>query len=115
MPADRIVTVNVNSPAGYNDDGDFLPGALLVAIRTWATRLDQSAKDLHEEGGARDEVRRDWIIRWDGRIAGASTLDLAVVDGSDTFTINNMVEETRTRNAADRRRRFLKLQGVFST
>ena len=114
MPADRLITVNVSNPGTYQD-GDFVPGTLQVAIRTWATRRDRTQEDIHEEGGARDEARRDWRIRWDSRIANSSTRDIAVVDGTATFTISNMVEETRRRGSQDLRRRFLTLQGVYTT
>lgn len=113
MPADRLVIVQVATPGDYNQHGEYVEGAK-VEIRTWASRRDVSARDI-QEGGARDETRRDWLIRWDSRIANASTLDLAVIDGLDTFTISNMVEETRRRGSQDLRRRFLTLQGVFTT
>ena len=114
MPADRLVTVHVQTPGDYNQYGEYVEGAK-VAIRTWATRRDRSQEDLHEEGGARDEARRDWRIRWDSRIASSSTLYLEVVDGTETFTISNMVEVTRQGRGQDLRRRFLDLQGVHST
>ena len=115
MPGDRLVTVHVQTPGDYNQYGEYVEGEK-VAIRTWATRRDQSQRDIAEEGGTWDETRRDWRIRWDSRIANSSTLDLAVVDGTETFTISNMVEVTRQRRGEqDIRRRFLDLQGVFST
>ena len=114
MPANRLITVHVQTPGDYNQYGEYVEGAK-VAIRTWASRRDRTQEDIHEEGGVRDETRRDWTIRWDSRIANTSTLDLGVVDGEDTFTIANMVEETRRRGTQDLRRRFLTLQGVYTT
>ena len=86
-----------------------------MEIRTWASRRDRTQEDIHEEGGVRDEARRDWRIRWDSRIANSSTRDIAVVDGTETFTISNMVEVTRQRQGQDLRRRWIDLQGVHST
>ena len=114
MPADRLVIVQVATPGDYNQHGEYVEGAK-VEIRTWASRRDRTQEDIHEEGGVRDEARRDWRIRWDSRIANSSTRDIAVVDGTETFTISNMVEVTRQRQGQDLRRRWIDLQGVHST
>ena len=58
MPADRIITVNVNTPGYRNEFGEFVPGGI-APIRTWGRRRDRSQEDIQEEGGARDETRRD--------------------------------------------------------
>ena len=71
----------------------------VTPIAMWATRRDRSQEDKATEGGSRDETRRDWRIRWDERIANASTLNLEVVDGA-TFTVTNMVEVTEQRGGS---------------
>ena len=81
-------------------------------------RRDLSAEDVAEEGGSRDEVRRDWRIRWDSRIAGTPADRLEVVeDGGLTFDVLNVVEVMRQRGRREQnlRRRFLDIQGVYTT
>ena len=73
MPADRRITINVTSEGYRNEFGELVEGTI-TPIEAWASRLDRSQEDKATEGGSRDETRRDWRIRWDARIANASTL-----------------------------------------
>ena len=115
MPADRIISVAITSPGMRNQFGEYVEGTT-ASIRTYATRRDRSAEDIATEGGMRNETRRDWRIRWDSRIASAPVSMLSIVDGGQTFNALNMTEVTRQgRGQADLRRRFLDLQGVFTT
>ena len=115
MPADRLIEVNITTPGMRNQHGEYVEGAT-IAVRSWASRRDRSQEDIEQEGGTRDEVRRDWVIRWDSRIADVPVSMLSVVDGGVTFDALNVVELTRQgRGQADLRRRFLSIQGVFTT
>ena len=114
MPADRRITINVTSE-GHRNVGRFVPGTV-TALGVWASRLDKTLTDIATEGGTRNQGRRNWRIRWDARIANSPTRLLEVEDGALTFTISNMVEVTQQRRGEpDLRRRFLDLEGVFST
>ena len=96
-------------------DGFWVPGAV-TAIRVYGTRRDKSAQDVVEEGGVRGEVRRDWRVRWDSRIAAVPVERLEVVeDGGLTFNVLNMTEVTQQRRGQPLRRRWLDLQGVYTT
>ena len=114
MPADRLITVNITTPGMRNQHGEYVEGAT-IAVRSWASRRDRSQEDIEQEGGTRDEVRRDWVIRWDSRIALTPPSRLAVEDSGVTFNVLNMVEVTRQGRAPDLRRRFLDVQGVHTT
>ena len=115
MPADRRITINVTSEGTRNPEhGEWIHGAV-TAIGAWASRRDQSLTDIATEGGTRDQGRRTWRVRWDSRIANSPTRLLNVEDGPDTFTISNMVEVTEQRSGPDLRRRFLDLEGLYST
>ena len=113
IPADRRIIVQVQGE-GFRDpdlQGEFVPGEF-VDYPMWASRRDVSQERKVERQGTRDEVSRDWRIRWDSRIANSPTSLLKVVDGGETFTITNMVEVTRQRGGPDLRRKFLDLQGI---
>ena len=111
MPADRRITVQIQAPGMRNEHGRFVPGAV-TALGVWASRRDVSQELKVERGGTRDETTRDWRIRWNSLIASSTTANLEVIDGAETFTINNMVEVTRRRGEVNLRRRFLDLQGI---
>ena len=114
MPADRLLTVNVQTEGMYVD-GIWQPG-VVTPLRVYATRRDRSAQDIESEGGVQGETRRDWRIRWDSRIAEVPVERLEVVeDGGLTFNVLNMTEVTQQRRGQPLRRRFLDLQGVYST
>ena len=115
MPADRKLTINVTTPGMRNMHGEYVPGST-TAIAVWASRRDRSAEDVATEGGARGETRRDWRIRWDGRIALTPVSQLEVMDGGVSFNILKLIEVTRQgRGQPDLRRRFLDVQGVHTT
>ena len=113
MPADRRIVVNVTSEGYRNEFGEFVEGTV-TPLEVWASRRDVGQERKVERQGTRDETSRDWRIRWDSRIANSPTSLLKVEDGGETFTVTNMVEVTRQREAPDLRRRFLDLQGVRS-
>lgn len=115
MPADRLITVNVYAAGARNEHGIYEEGPL-SQYRQWATRRDLTQEDIESEAGIRDSTRRDWRIRWDSRIARVKVVFLEVVDGGETFNVENMVEVTRGgRGRQDLRRRFLDIQGVYTT
>ena len=115
MPADRLITVNVTGEGMRNQFGVFVPGTT-TPLKVWASRWDRSQEDIEQEGGGADSTRRDWRIRWRSDVAEIPVSRLGVVDGAQTFEVINMVEVTRQgRNRADLRRRFLDLQGVYTT
>lgn len=115
MPADRRIIVNVEALGTRNDQGEYVPGPV-TAINVWASKRDKSQEDIQQEGGARNETRRDWVIRWDRRIALTPPSRLEVEDEGDTFNVLNLTEVTRRgRGQPDLRRRFLEIQGVFTT
>ena len=114
MPADRLLTINVMAEGAYVD-GIWTPGAV-TAIRVYGTRRDRSAQDIEQEGGVQGETRRDWRVRWDSRIAAVAVDRLEVAeDGGLTFNVLNMTEVTTQRRGQPLRRRFLDLQGVYSS
>ena len=112
MPADRRITITVTAEGMRNIHGEYQEGST-TAIQVWATRRDLSQQDIIEAGGQRDETRRDWQIRWDSRIAVTPVSRLEVVDGGQTFNALNVIEDTG-RNG-DFRRRWLRIQGVYTT
>ena len=73
--------------------------------------------DIEEEGGSRTEVRRDWQIRWDKRISEIREegllVSLRVDDKGKVFNVLNVIEESG--RDGDFRRRWLRIQGVFTT
>ena len=117
MPADRRITINVSAEGTRPPElqGEHVPGTV-TAIAAWALRRDISEERKIERQGTRTETLRDWRVRWDSRIASTPVTRLKVVDGTETFTITNMVEVTAQRGGApDLRRRFLDLQGIRSS
>ena len=111
MPADRLITINAGTPGHRNDQGVWVPGTT-ITFRVWATRKDRSLFDSAEEGGARNETRRDWRIRWRSDVATLSLDTMKVTDGVVIFDVLNMIELTDDGRS---RRRFLELQGVHTT
>ena len=111
MPADRLITITTETPGHRNDQGVYIPGQS-VARRVWATRMDRSLEDVAEEGGQRDETRRDWRIRWRSDVAALAPSDMKVTDEGQDFDVQNMIEVT---DEGRTRRRFLDVQGVYTT
>ena len=115
MPADRLITVNVYAPGMRNDLGEYVEGPI-TSYRQWATKRDLTQEDLIDSGGAIDQTKRIWRIRWDSRIALTKVVSLQVVDTGEKFNIENMVEITRGgRGRQDLRRRFLDISGVYTS
>ena len=117
MPADRRIIVQVMGE-GFRDpalQGEYVPG-VATPINVWASRRDVGQERKIERGGTRDETSRDWRVRWDSRIANSKTANLKVVEGTETFSIINMVEVTRQRRGEpDLRRRWIDLTGIRSS
>ena len=116
MPADRRITINVSAEGHRDQHGDYVPGAV-TPIAAWASRRDVSQELKVSRDGTRDLASRDWRVRWDSRIANSPARLLKVVDEGVEFIIVNMAEVTqqRERGAPELRRKFIDLEGVFST
>ena len=112
MPADRLITVNLTGEGMRNQYGEYVEGEV-TPIRTWATRMDKTQEDIEQEGGSRNETRRDWRIRWFAALDAAPVSLVSVVDGGQTFNVLNVIEDTG-RNG-DFRRRWLMIQGMHTT
>ena len=110
MPLDRRVTVNLTATT-FNDEGEPIT-TVTASLPLWATRTDGDVADTEEEGGSRDETRRDYRIRWRADIAGAFVSEVSVQDGALTFNALRVREET---DSGRTRKRWLTIQGVHST
>ena len=112
MPADRLVTVNIEAEGSRDQFGQYVPGAV-TPVRMWARSRDKSLRDIIESGGRRDTGERNWQVRWRSDLAATPTSRLTVQDGSRLFSVDNMIELTGRDRAT--RRRFIELEGQFST
>ena len=73
------------------------------------TRQDLTNEDIEQTGGTQGVVTRDYIVRFDARIAAALTGDLAVVDAGLTLDVTNVTEASGERVE---RRKFMRIQAV---
>ena len=113
MPVDRLITVSVEQPGSRNMYGEYVEGET-AEHRVWAGRFDRDLEDIESEGGTRNETRRDWRIRWRADIANVTDLTtVSVVDGGQTFNVQNLQEETGRDGRT--RRRWLRISGVHTT
>ena len=112
MPLDRRITITIIGEGMRNEYGEFVPGAT-TNHRVWATTFDKSLEDIEGEGGVRNERRRDWRIRWDSRFLVDDLTRIEVQDGADAYNVLQMNEDTG--RFGEVRRRWLVIQGVFST
>ena len=123
MPTlDRKILVRHTPPGMRNQYGEFVAGTP-VNYPVWATVMPKSLTDIHEEGGARGEARRDWRIRWVDGLYGVNTALLTVTDGERidetgdsvpwVWSVANLVEFVG-RNG-ELRRRWMTIEGLFST
>ena len=113
MPIDRQIIVRVSETGMRDQNGEYVPGDF-ADHRVWATRLDQTLEDIVDTGGTRTTGARDWRIRWRSDIASISDLTLVEVrDDAHVYNVENLIEDTG-RNGQTRRR-WLRIQGVFST
>lgn len=117
MALDRRITVTYEGAGGHrNQAGRYIPGPTITK-GVWSTRRDLSSEDILNEGGSRTEIRRDWQIRWDRRIAEIREegllVSLQVIDHGLNFDVTNIIEETG--RDGNYRQRWLRLQGVFTT
>ena len=99
------------SETTLNDYGE-AETRIVATLPLWATRMDGDVADTEEEGGSRDETRRDYRIRWRADIAGAFVGEVSVQDGALTFNVLRVREET---DRGRTRKRWLTIQGVHST
>ena len=81
----------------------------IVDYPLWATRIDLTAQDIEETGGTQGVVTRDYIVRFDARIAATLTSDLGVVDAGLTMDVTNVTEASGERVE---RRKFIRIQAV---
>ena len=65
---------------------------MVTPLGLWTTRQDLTNENIQETGGTQGVVTRDYIVRFDARIAAALTGDLAVVDGGLTLNVTNVTE-----------------------
>ncbi len=83
----------------------------IVDYPLWATRIDLTNEDIEQTGGSLGVTTRDYIVRFDARIATSGASELGVVDGPLTLNVTNVTE------GGDRveRRKFIKIQAVGVT
>ena len=116
MPLDRRITVNVTSPGGRNEHGEYVDGTT-ATLTLWADVMTPDLEQIAEEGrGGLTVLRRDWRLRYRADIAMSIPINVTVSDGTvDTqgnlvvFVCQTIQEETGRRS--ETRRRFLRLQG----
>ena len=75
----------------------------------WATRIDKTNEDIEQAGGSLGVTTRDYIVRFDARIAASLASELGVVDGPLTLEVTNWTEASGERVE---RRRFIRIQAV---
>lgn len=111
MPADRRITIHIQAQGTRTAAGLYVDGAS-THYPMWATREDLGAEYVLEERGNRDELRRNWIVRWFAALDAALTHPsrVTVTDGAETFNVARMREITES----GQRRRFVRIEGVFS-
>ena len=124
MPADRLVTVELQAPGDRDNQGVWVPGAI-TNVRTWASRHDKDASEIIFSGGTRTDVLRAWVIRWDARIAATPATRLMLTEDSGLkddvgtptkWDVQNIVEVVGKAGSSGRsmlRRRFLRLEGQY--
>ena len=105
MPADRLITVNVTGEGTLNQYGEFVPGKATTS-RVWAGREDKALEDIEQEGGSRNVARHNYRLRWRSDLAATVPTNITIMDGSQTFQVSNIVEETEGHG----RRRFMVLE-----
>ena len=103
---DRVILISIESPGHRDENDEWVPGAPAV-FRRWATRLDVSTADVEEEAGVYTAARRSWIVRWFRELAETLPNFVSVFEGSIRFNCTGVVEVF-----PERRRRFLKVEGV---
>ena len=107
MPAlDRRIIVR-HAEHGVNDFGE--PTEEVTEFPVWATRLDASLIDAATAGGDVDTATRSYIVRWRREFAEAVASELSVIEGLQTHSVDNIIEQARER---DERRRFLRIETV---
>ena len=111
MPTlDRRITVNVTSETTRDDQGGDVPGTV-TALGKWATRNDLTTEDIKQAGGVLGIVTRDYVIRFDERIAMTPAGRLSIVDGVSVLNVTNMTEAREGRE----RNRYIRLQATGET
>ena len=112
MPTlDRRIVVNVTGPDTRNQHGEVVPG-VVTPLPVWSTRVDLGNEDIEQSGGTLGLTTRDYIVRYDARIADAGAALLGVVDGPLTLEVTNATEASGDRVE---RRKFIKIQAVGVT
>ena len=112
MPTlDRRIIVNVTGPDTRNQHGEVVPG-VVTPLPVWSTRQDKSNEDIEQAGGVLGIVNRDYIVRFDARIADAGAALVGVVDGPLTLNVTNLTEASGDRVE---RRKFIRIQAVGVT
>ena len=112
MALDRRITVTIREPSTRDEHGEDVLGTP-THYPTWATTFDKSLEDIEGEGGVRNERRRDWRIRWDSRFIVDDLTRIEIRDGADGYNVLQMNEDTG--RFGEVRRRWLVIQGIFST
>ena len=102
---DRIVTLNIQAEGDRDDTGEFVPGKATTS-RVWATRDDRSLENVIEAGGDRGIAERAYKVRWRSDLASTLPTNISVQDGTQSFQVSNIVEETEGHD----RRRYMVLE-----
>ena len=110
MPTlDRRIIVNVTGPMKPETSTVKTVPGVVTPLPLWATRIDLTNEDIEQTGGTQGVVTRDYIVRFDDRIASTLTGYLAVVDAGLTMNVTNVTEASGERVE---RRKFIRIQAV---
>ena len=107
MPAlDRRVVVR-RTTTTTNFFGE--PESTVTDVPMWATRVDASLIDAATEGGDLNSATRTYVVRWRRDLVEALASDLSVIEGEQTLSVDNIIEQGDERA---QRRRFLRLECI---
>ena len=106
----RVVTLRIQAAGAYNNDGVWVPGAIVDHV-LWAEITNPEISDSLNTEGSRDVRRKNFTIRWRRDVIDSPTNRLFVVD---EYGRQYNVEQT-TEIVDDTRKRFMTITGIRST
>ena len=108
MPLDRPITIGVRGEDGFNQAGQFVPGAV-TEYPIFATAIDISVERVLMTGGARLDSDRVFRVRWFEELALAPVTSVSVTDElALSYTVTNVSEYVG--RYGDLRRRWLDIE-----